>query len=77
MDCWHPLEKAQYPHYFARRELRKLESVKFWESQYGKPAHQDAGFTHWQEYETEPATDEQKKYGPFTQVTPGAKEGHH
>lgn len=23
LDYWHPLEKAQYPDYFARREKRK------------------------------------------------------
>lgn len=43
LDYWHPLEKAMYPEYFARREERKKEYVKWWESQYGKaddkPAH--------------------------------------
>ncbi|XP_050306515.1 NADH dehydrogenase [ubiquinone] 1 beta subcomplex subunit 9 [Anthonomus grandis grandis] len=36
LDYWHPLEKAQYPEYFARREQRKKEFVKIWEKQYGK-----------------------------------------
>ncbi|GBP62675.1 NADH dehydrogenase 1 beta subcomplex subunit 9 [Eumeta japonica] len=35
MDYWHPLEKAQYPEYFKRREQRKLDYIKFWQSQYG------------------------------------------
>uniref|UniRef100_A0A6M2E3J4 NADH dehydrogenase [ubiquinone] 1 beta subcomplex subunit 9 n=1 Tax=Amblyomma tuberculatum TaxID=48802 RepID=A0A6M2E3J4_9ACAR len=37
LDYWHPLEKAQYPEYFARREERKKEYVENWEKQYGKP----------------------------------------
>ncbi|KAH8020208.1 hypothetical protein HPB51_025392 [Rhipicephalus microplus] len=37
LDYWHPLEKAQYPEYFAKRELRKKEYVENWEKQYGKP----------------------------------------
>lgn len=41
LDYWHPLEKAQYPEYFARREERKKEYVIWWEKQYGKPAHVD------------------------------------
>ncbi|XP_066262406.1 NADH dehydrogenase [ubiquinone] 1 beta subcomplex subunit 9 [Euwallacea similis] len=36
LDYWHPLEKAQYPEYFARREQRKKEFIKQWEQQYGK-----------------------------------------
>lgn len=36
LDYWHPLEKAQYPEYFARREKRKDEYVAWWEKQYGK-----------------------------------------
>lgn len=39
LDYWHPLEKAQYPEYFARREERKKEYVKYWEKLYGKTAH--------------------------------------
>ncbi|CAH1113592.1 unnamed protein product [Psylliodes chrysocephalus] len=36
LDHWDPLEKAQYPEYFARREQRKKEFVKMWEDKYGK-----------------------------------------
>ncbi|CAK1543450.1 unnamed protein product [Leptosia nina] len=28
LDYWHPLEKAQYPDYFARRECRKQEYLE-------------------------------------------------
>lgn len=41
LDYWHPLEKAQYPEYFARREKRKEEYVKWWEKTYGKPSADD------------------------------------
>ncbi|CAH0551908.1 unnamed protein product [Brassicogethes aeneus] len=37
MDYWHPIEKAQYPEYFARREQRKQEYIKLWEKTHGKP----------------------------------------
>ncbi|XP_017047946.1 NADH dehydrogenase [ubiquinone] 1 beta subcomplex subunit 9 [Drosophila ficusphila] len=43
LDYWHPLEKAQYPEYFAKREQRKKEYVTWWEKQYGKPDPQDLG----------------------------------
>lgn len=36
VDYWHPLEKAEYPEYFARREQRKAEYIKLWEQKYGK-----------------------------------------
>jgi len=36
IDMWHPLERAQYPEYFARRELRKKEYIERWEKKYGK-----------------------------------------
>uniref|UniRef100_T1PHU2 NADH dehydrogenase [ubiquinone] 1 beta subcomplex subunit 9 n=1 Tax=Musca domestica TaxID=7370 RepID=T1PHU2_MUSDO len=41
LDYWHPLEKAQYPEYFAQREQRKKEFVAWWEQQYGKPDPKD------------------------------------
>lgn len=41
LDYWHPLEKAQYPDYFARREQRKKEYVVWWEKQYGKSEPKD------------------------------------
>ncbi|XP_066954142.1 NADH dehydrogenase [ubiquinone] 1 beta subcomplex subunit 9 [Macrobrachium rosenbergii] len=37
LDYWHPMEKAAYPEYFARREQRKKEYVEWWEKTYGKP----------------------------------------
>lgn len=36
VDFWHPLEKAQYPEYFARREQRKAEYLANWDKKYGK-----------------------------------------
>lgn len=36
VDYWHPLEKAQYPDYFARREQRKKEYLAMWDKKYGK-----------------------------------------
>ena len=38
LDTWHPLEKAQYPEYFARRDKRKEEYITRWEERYGKQA---------------------------------------
>lgn len=37
VDSWHPLEKAQYPKYFAKREERKKEYIALWEKRWGKP----------------------------------------
>lgn len=37
LDSWHPLEKAQYPKYFAKREERKKEYIALWEKRWGKP----------------------------------------
>lgn len=39
LDYWHPLEKAQYPEYFQRREQRKKEFIAFWEKMYGKSTY--------------------------------------
>lgn len=39
MDYWHPLEKAQYPKYFAKRERLKKEYIEFYEKQYGNGPH--------------------------------------
>lgn len=36
LDYWHPLEKAAYPEYFARREQRKKEYLAKWDLQHGK-----------------------------------------
>uniref|UniRef100_A0A4D5RAK6 NADH dehydrogenase [ubiquinone] 1 beta subcomplex subunit 9 n=1 Tax=Scolopendra viridis TaxID=118503 RepID=A0A4D5RAK6_SCOVI len=41
LDTWHPLEKAQYPEYFARREQRKKEYFEMWDKKYGKPHPSD------------------------------------
>merc|ERR1712142_525197 len=37
LDTWTPEEKAQYPEYFARRDIRKEEYIEAWEKKYGKP----------------------------------------
>ncbi|XP_034952340.1 NADH dehydrogenase [ubiquinone] 1 beta subcomplex subunit 9 [Chelonus insularis] len=34
VDYWHPTEKAMYPKYFATREKRKREYIKFYNKQY-------------------------------------------
>ena len=34
MDFYHPLEKAEYPYYFANREKLKKEYIKMWEQKY-------------------------------------------
>lgn len=34
LDYWHPIEKAAFPKYFALREQRKKEFIKFWERNY-------------------------------------------
>ena len=41
LDYWDPLEKAQYPEYFAKREQRKKEYMAWWDKQYGKPDPKD------------------------------------
>lgn len=38
LDTWHPLEKAQYPHYFAQREQRKREFIQRWVEKHGVPS---------------------------------------
>lgn len=49
LDSWHPLEKSQYPYYFARREQRKLEYLKLYESEYGNP-EEALGIDHKNDY---------------------------
>ncbi|CAI9719318.1 Hypothetical predicted protein [Octopus vulgaris] len=39
LDTWTPQEKAQYPEYFARREIRKREYIERWENKYGKTSN--------------------------------------
>lgn len=41
LDYWHPLEKAQYPDYFARREQRKKEYVEWYDKTYGRPKFEE------------------------------------
>ncbi|XP_075222411.1 NADH dehydrogenase (ubiquinone) B22 subunit [Lycorma delicatula] len=42
VDYWHPLEKAQYPEYFARREQRKKEYIQWWKKTYKEPINPDS-----------------------------------
>ncbi|KAI3387363.1 hypothetical protein SNEBB_003883 [Seison nebaliae] len=35
VDTWHPLEKAQFPEYFEKRQKRKEEYVDWWNKKYG------------------------------------------
>lgn len=48
-DYWHPLEKAQYPYFFARREQRKLEYLKLYEEEYGN-AEKNLGIQEKKDY---------------------------
>ena len=41
LDYWHPLEKAMYPEYFARREQRKKEYIEWYDKKYGKPTKEE------------------------------------
>ncbi|OWF49888.1 NADH dehydrogenase [ubiquinone] 1 beta subcomplex subunit 9-like [Mizuhopecten yessoensis] len=35
LDNYHPMEKAAYPKYFAKRELAKRDYILWWEKTYG------------------------------------------
>ncbi|XP_060066543.1 NADH dehydrogenase [ubiquinone] 1 beta subcomplex subunit 9-like [Ylistrum balloti] len=35
LDAYHPMEKAEYPTYFAKRELAKRDYIMWWEKTYG------------------------------------------
>lgn len=37
MDMYHPLEKARYPYYFAKREQMKNEYIAIWKKKMMKP----------------------------------------
>ncbi|CAG0897092.1 unnamed protein product, partial [Cyprideis torosa] len=53
IDYWHPLEKAMFPDYFARREQRKKEYIEFYKSQYsgdGPPGPYDEPTTTAKKY---------------------------
>lgn len=41
MDTYHPLEKAQYPYYFAKREQMKEEYIKMWKKKMMTPRGDD------------------------------------
>merc|ERR1712002_51332 len=41
IDYWHPKEKEVYPEYFARREERKKEFIKFWQDNYANAPNID------------------------------------
>jgi len=56
LDVWHPLEKAQYPDYFARRHQRKLEYIERYEKKYGKLDKEKKKL--------------EEKYGPFDPYAP-------
>lgn len=62
LDHWHPLEKAKYPHYFARREAGKEAYIKLFEQRWGVNPAADLGVTHHLDVE-DPQTEEEKMYG--------------
>ncbi len=35
MDLWHPMEKAQFPDYFAKRTKLKKEYIEWYTKKYG------------------------------------------
>lgn len=35
MDLWHPMEKAQFPDYFAKRTALKKEYIEWYTKKYG------------------------------------------
>ena len=37
-DMWHPMDKAKYPEFFARRELNKRKFIKWWDKTYMEEA---------------------------------------
>lgn len=41
MDHYHPLEKAQYPYYYAKREEMKDEYIKLWKKKMMKPGEDE------------------------------------
>lgn len=41
MDFWHPLEKAQYPYFFAKREQLKDEYIAIWKKKMMKPGQDE------------------------------------
>ena len=48
----HPAEKAQYPEFFARREVRKKEFIERWVKKYGnEPIKPVYGSSDWAEHD--------------------------
>lgn len=62
VDCWHPLEKARYPHYFAKREAAKEAYAKLYEKRWGINPIEALGITHHVDVE-DPQSEEEKMYG--------------
>ena len=62
LDHWDPLEKARFPHYFARREAGKEKYIKLFEERWGVNPAVDLGVTHHLDVE-DPSNDEEKMYG--------------
>ncbi len=48
LDAWHPMEKAQFPEYFARRAQLKKDYIDWYVKKYGitKFDEQDEGHVH-------------------------------
>jgi hypothetical protein len=66
---WTPLEKAQYPHYFARREKRKDEWLAYWEKHHNKGKKYDDHEPEWM------GNYDEKLPGELP-PTPAGKKGH-
>lgn len=41
MDLYHPLEKAQYPYYYAKREEMKDEYIRLWKKKMMTPSERE------------------------------------
>jgi len=67
-DMWHPLEKASYPKYFARREKRKEEFMAFWQKHFNRGQK-------WDEHEKEFKGGFDEKFP--NEVPPSKHGGHH
>jgi NADH dehydrogenase (ubiquinone) 1 beta subcomplex subunit 9 len=55
LDHYHPLEKAQFPYYFEKREKRKQDYIAMYEKTYGvKAEKQLEEYSSKKHYEPEP-----------------------
>ncbi|GAV05240.1 hypothetical protein RvY_15403 [Ramazzottius varieornatus] len=70
VDSWHPLEKASYPKYFAQREKRKDEWVKYWEDHYNKGQKFDDHEPEWHGNWDEKLPGEKVGLDPHKKVKP-------